>query len=202
MVDCGLGNIHSLLGCLARIAPHDQIDFTARPRQIATADGIFLPGDGSFSACVAGIDARGLRKTLIKAAQTKPFFGICVGMQVLFEASEEGPGQGLGVLPGTVEKFPPANGAKIPLMGWLDVKASRPTNLTEGLNAQEWFYFLNSYCVKASHELTVLDASHTCKFAAAVAHGTLFATQFHPEKSSSPGVGLLERFVTQISYKP
>ena len=158
---------------------------------------MFLPGDGSFSACVEEIDARKLRAPLVEAATTRPFFGICVGMQVLFEASAEGPGAGLGVLPGNVEKFPAAAAAKVPLMGWLDTVAGAPHPLTEGVAPQERFYFLHSFYVRPQPELTVLKARHTCTFAAAVAHDAMFATQFHPEKSAAAGVALLKRFLNQ-----
>ena len=196
VVDCGLGNIHSLHGCLARLAPNAQIEYTDDPSTIERASAVVLPGDGAFGACVAEIDRRGLRETLVAAARTKPFFGICVGMQALFEASEEGEGVGLGVLPGTVRRFPLSNGAKVPLMGWLDVRAAGDSHpFLKHVTEETRFYFLNSYYVPGDIEQAALVAEHTRPFAAAVADGDLFATQFHPEKSSADGVRLLAGFL-------
>lgn len=196
VVDCGLGNIHSLHGCLERLAPDARIDYTDDPKLIDAAASVVLPGDGAFGACVAEIDGRGLRGTLVEAAKSKPFFGICVGMQVLFEESEEGEGRGLGVLPGRVRRFPSGNGAKVPLMGWLDVSVSGERHPFLGhVTDESRFYFLNSYYVPAESAATVLAAEHTASFAAAVSEGSLFATQFHPEKSSADGVRLLDRFL-------
>lgn len=197
VVDCGLGNIHSLLGCLRRLTSVDRIEYTADAELIKQADCVLLPGDGSFGACVAEIDARGLREILVEAATSKPFFGICVGMQVLFEASEEGEGAGLGVLAGTVKRFPAAADAKVPLMGWLDVQQIAEHSLLVNASATR-YYFLHSFHVSDRVASTVLAGRYTADFAAAVAQDKLFATQFHPEKSAVAGVSLLERFLAAV----
>lgn len=200
VVDCGLGNIHSLLGCLRRLAPGDRIEFTADPALIEEAACVLLPGDGAFGAYMDEIDQRGLRETLVAAASTKPFFGICVGMQVLHESSEEGESQGLGVLPGRVLRFPVATGAKIPLMGWLDVDVAESSHpLAAGLAAGTRYYFLHSYYVPDEGDHVLLRARHTKPFAAAVARDGLFATQFHPEKSAAAGIGLLAAFLERVN---
>ena len=196
VVDCGLGNIHSLHGCLARLAPKARIAYTDDPRLIDSASSVVFPGDAAFGACVDEIDRRGLRSTLVAAAKKKPFFGICIGMQVLFESSEEADGEGLGVFPGRVRRFPRQNGAKVPLMGWMDVKIKNKSHgFLSHINDESRFYFLNSYHVPADLEHVALEASHTARFAAAVAKDNLFATQFHPEKSSADGVRMLSCFL-------
>ena len=202
VVDCGLGNIHSLHGCLTRLAPEAVIEFTADPEWIQVAACVLLPGDGAFGACIKEIDRRGLRESLVTAASCKPFFGICVGMQVLYEGSKEGPGVGLGILPGIVQRFPSARGAKIPLMGWLDVQITAVNHpLLKDVTDGDRFYFLNSFYAPAVGEQVALQALHTTAFAAAVTVGKLFATQFHPEKSSDVGVQLLANFLAQSGIK-
>ena len=197
VADCGLGNIHSLLAALRRLAADDSVELTCEPRTIERADAVFLPGDGSFGACMAEIDSRGLRSVLVDAAAAKPFFGICVGMQVLFEKSREAPGvRGLGVLAGTADRFPVAEKAKVPLMGWLDVRKTPNRHpVFAAVNDRDRFYFLHSYFLPADCEQAVLVGEHSRRFAAAVASGRLVATQFHPEKSHARGLSLLERFL-------
>ena len=197
MVECGLGNIHSLLAALRRLSPESDIDLTCDPGGIERADAVFLPGDGSFGACMDEIDSRGLRSVLVKAASSKPFFGICVGMQVLFEGSQEAPGAaGLGVLAGIARRFPGDAGVKVPLMGWLDVQTTPDRHpVFASVNEQDRFYFLHSYFLPADCRQAVLTGEHGCPFAAAIASDRLVATQFHPEKSHAQGLALLGRFL-------
>lgn len=196
VVDIGLGNIHSLLACLRRLAGAGQVELAADAAALADAACVVLPGDGAFSACVAEIDARpGLRAALLAAARAKPFLAICVGLQLLYEGSEEGGGAGLGLLPGTVRRFPARPGAKVPLMGWLDVAPDAGHPCCAGLRPAERFYFLHSYYAPADGDGTLMRAEHTAPFAAAVARGELLATQFHPEKSARAGVRLLANFL-------
>ena len=197
VVDCGLGNIHSLLAALRRLAAADRIDLTDDPGCIESADAVFLPGDGSFGACVAEIDSRGLRAVLQEAATAKPFFGICVGMQVLFDGSQEAPGvRGLGVLAGTARRFPAAPGAKVPLMGWLDARTTPNRHpVFASVKDGDRFYFLHSYFLPADCEQAALTGEHSRPFAAAAAAGQLVATQFHPEKSHARGLALLAQFL-------
>lgn len=204
VVDVGLGNFHSIEGALARLAPDALIELSDDPAAVAAADCVILPGDGAFGMCVAAIDRRrGLREQLVAAARTKPFLGICVGMQVLYEASEEGASAaGLGVLAGTVRRFVPAAGFKVPLMGWLEVARAQPAHpLLAAVDPAARFYFLNSFYVPADAGHVVLRAQHASAFAAAVAKGSLFATQFHPEKSSGAGVRLLANFLASAGIE-
>ncbi len=200
VADCGLGNLHSLLGALVRLAPGDRIELTADADIIGRADAVFLPGDGSFGACMAEMDARGLRAPLLAAARAKPFFGICVGMQALFEGSAEAPSvSGLGVLQGTAARFPSGHGIKVPLMGWLDVAVrQRQHRVFADVAEGERFYFLHSYCLPAQ-EASALVGRYAAPFAAAVASGDLVATQFHPEKSHEQGLGLIKRFLDGVA---
>ena len=199
VVDVGLGNIHSLLGCLHNLAPNDEVKFSSDHQDINDADCIFLPGDGAFGACMDEIKQRNLREILINAAKQKHFFAICVGMQVLFTKSAEAKEGGLGILPGNVEKFPNHNGAKVPLMGWLDITVEKQHQVLTALPDNERFYFLHSYYVAADNPATVLSAKHTSNFSAAVAKDKLFGTQFHPEKSGVYGVNLIKNFLANIN---
>ena len=204
VVDVGLGNFHSLEGALRRLAPAARIELSDKAAKVASSDCVILPGDGAFGSCIAAIDERpGLRAALVEAASAKPFLGICVGMQVLYEASEESAGaRGLGVLEGTVRRFAPREGYKVPLMGWLEVGATAPAHpLVAELEPASRFYFLNSYFAPAAGAHVVLTARHASSFAAAVAKDGLFATQFHPEKSSAAGVGLLARFLASAAIE-
>lgn len=198
VADCGLGNLHSLQGALRMVAPGDTVELTADADRLRVADCVFLPGDGSFGACVAEIDARGLRFVLSELARSRPFFGICVGMQVLYENSEEAPGaKGLGVLRGTISKFQSGGELRVPLMGWLDTQATKPAHsVLAGNGAHERYYFLNSYYAPKDSGQVVLSAMYGKPFAAAVTAGpALFATQFHPEKSRVQGLRLLSNFL-------
>ncbi|MCY4325684.1 MAG: imidazole glycerol phosphate synthase subunit HisH [Betaproteobacteria bacterium] len=198
VADCGLGNIHSLLAALRRLAaPDERVELTANPRHIERADAVFLPGDGSFGACVAEIDGRDLRSVLVDSAASKPFFAICVGMQVLFEASQEAPqARGLGVLDGQASRFPAAAGIKVPLMGWLDVQTVADRHpVFASVSDGDRFYFLHSYFLPATSRQVALTGQHSSPFAAAVAAGRLVATQFHPEKSHAAGLALIEKFL-------
>ena len=202
MADCGLGNLHSLLSALTELAPNDKVELSADPARLRAADCVFLPGDGSFGACIAEIDARGLRQTLVEIARSRPFFGICVGMQVLFEASAEAPGvAGLRILPGTIKRFVPQPDLRVPLMGWLDTCEAGPTHpVLASCGQGERYYFMNSYYAAADGANVVLAAHHGVPFAAAVATTpALFATQFHPEKSQVQGRQLLKDFVARIN---
>ena len=198
VVDVGFGNFHSLEGVLHRLAPSAAIELTDDPKAVERSNCVILPGDGAFGKCIEAIDERdGLREQLVAAACSKPFFGICVGMQMLYESSEESPfKKGLGVLPGKVRRFEASSTHKVPLMGWLDVQTMQPGHeLLAGLPPESRYYFLNSFFAPDDGEHVVLRATHASSFAAAVAQGSLVATQFHPEKSSAAGVRLLANFL-------
>ncbi len=196
VADCGVGNLHSVLGAIARIAPAAEVVLTDDAAVIAKADKVILPGDGNFDACMRAIDERDLRGVLREAATAKPFWGICAGMQALFAGSEEGGRKGLGVFSECVRKLPPAPGLKIPHMGWNRAKLLAPQHpMLAGIAEGERFYFVHSYYA-APDENTVAAATHGAEICAMRARGDLFATQFHPEKSGAPGEQLLRNFLT------
>jgi imidazole glycerol-phosphate synthase subunit HisH len=196
VVDLGSGNIRSVEKALAAVGAH--VSVTADADAIADADKLMVPGQGAFGACATGLDRRGgaLRQALRAfIASGRPFFGICIGMQMLFEDSEENPGvPGLAILPGRVRRFVHKPELKIPHMGWNQTRrsAKAPTHLPDGA----FYYFVHSYYPEpARAEDVVLTSEHGAPFCAAVARDNVFATQFHPEKSQSAGLALLRRFV-------
>ena len=192
VIDYGGGNIGSLISALARRAV--PFELTQDPARIARARAAILPGDGAFGATMTALNERGL-DTAIRAhiEAGKPFLGICVGMQALFESSDEYGGHaGLGILPGTVRRF--AHAPRVPHMGWNELTIERTHPFVEGLHGGEYAYFLHSYRVIDSSDV-VASAEYGERFAAVVARDNLMATQFHPEKSQRTGGVLLDNFL-------
>jgi glutamine amidotransferase len=204
VVDYGMGNLRSVSKAIEHVAPAASVVVTSDPEVIAAAGRVVFPGQGAAPDCMREIDARGLREVIIEAAQSKPFLGICMGMQVLFEHSEEGDTDCLGILPGTVQRFPAAamaddagNKLKVPHMGWNNVHQAAPHPLWNGIGEGERFYFVHSYFVQPTVPDVIAGFAHyPFPFTCAVASDTLFAVQFHPEKSQSAGLMLLGNFVT------
>lgn len=202
VVDYGMGNLRSVAKALEHVAPDARIMVTSDAGEIARADRVVFPGVGAMPDCIRELESRGLRQALLEAAQTKPFLGICLGMQALFEFSEEGNAAGLGVLPGRVRRFPPeamhdANGQrlKVPHIGWNEVHHAMPHPLWKGIASGERFYFVHSYYVEAGNpELVAAFSHYPFAFACAVARNNIFAVQFHPEKSQAAGLKLLANF--------
>ena len=200
VADTGSGNLRSVEKALARAGA--DVVVTPDPAVIAHADQIVVPGQGQFGACMAGLgrDGGALRQVVLEALRAgKPYLGICLGLQVLFESSEENPGcAGLGVLPGTVRRFSERPGLKIPHMGW-NRTTRAPAAGTPALGRVPdgtYFYFVHSYFpVPARAEDVALESDHGAKFCAAVARDNIFAAQFHPEKSQGAGAALLSAFV-------
>jgi glutamine amidotransferase len=196
VADLGSGNLRSVEKALAAVGAGVQV--SADPDVIARADRLVVPGQGAFGACAVALnEAGGALRQALKAFidAGRPYFGICIGMQLLFEASEENPGaQGLGVLPGRVRRFAARPGLKIPHMGWNQTR--RGPGAPPGVPDGAFFYFVHSYVPEpARPEDVALTSEHGAPFCAAVARGPLFATQFHPEKSQAAGLALLRRFV-------
>ncbi|MDA8383533.1 MAG: imidazole glycerol phosphate synthase subunit HisH [Betaproteobacteria bacterium] len=202
VVDYGMGNLRSVSKALEHVAPELTVTVTGDARVIARAGRVVFPGVGAMPDCMRELAARGLRETVIEAARHRPFLGICLGMQALFEHSEEGDADGLGVLPGRVRRFPAAamvdergNRMKVPHMGWNQVAPARSHPLWHGIAPGERFYFVHSYYVEpAEPALVAASTSYPFPFASAVATGSLFAVQFHPEKSQAAGLALLRNF--------
>lgn len=203
VVDYGMGNLRSVAKALEHVAPGAKISVTDSPRQISEARRVVFPGQGAMPDCMREMEARGLREPVLEAAQTKPFLGICIGLQMLFDWSEEGDVAGLGVLPGKVRLFPRAamvdqSGAKlkVPHMGWNQVEQQQSHKLWNRIETGSRFYFVHSYYVEAGQPQQVTGVSrYPFAFACAVARENIFAVQFHPEKSQSAGLQLLANFV-------
>jgi imidazole glycerol-phosphate synthase subunit HisH len=198
VVDYGMGNIRSVSKALERVAPRARVAVTADPLVIRAAERVVVPGQGALPDCMRQLAASGAREAVIEAARSKPFLGICVGMQLLFEHGEEGDAPGLGLLAGTVPRFPAARmaGLKVPHMGWNEVHQARAHALWSGIPSGERFYFVHSYYPDpADRELAAATCAYGVSFTCAVARDNIFAVQFHPEKSQAAGLRLLSNFI-------
>jgi glutamine amidotransferase len=202
VVDYGMGNLRSVAKALEHVAPDARIVVTSEAGEIEQADRVVFPGVGAMPDCMRELEMRGLLQVLAEAAQTKPFLGICLGMQALFEFSEEGNTAGLGLLPGKVRLFPrdamhDAQGQrlKVPHIGWNEVHHAMAHPLWNGISSGARFYFVHSYYVEADNpELVAAFTHYPFAFASAVARNNIFAVQFHPEKSQAAGLKLLANF--------
>jgi glutamine amidotransferase len=203
VVDYGMGNLRSVARALEHVAGGVPVVVTDRPEQVEAAERVVFPGQGAMPDCMRELDARGLRAAVVQAARSRPFLGICIGLQMLFERSEEGNTPGLAVLPGEVIRFPgpamrDASGQrlKVPHMGWNEVHQAMPHPLWAGIADATRFYFVHSYFPQpADPALVAAFAHYPFAFCCAVARENLFAVQFHPEKSHDAGLRLLANFV-------
>jgi len=204
VIDYGMGNLRSVSKAIEHVAPAASVAVTSDPVVIAEAGRVVFPGQGAAPDCMREIDARGLRQVIVDAAHSKPFLGICMGLQVLFEHSEEGNADCLGILPGAVQRFPheamvdtAGNKLKVPHMGWNNVHQATPHPLWVGIEEGARFYFVHSYFVQpALPEVIAGFSQYPFPFTCAVATSNIFAVQFHPEKSANDGLTLLGNFVT------
>jgi glutamine amidotransferase len=204
VVDYGMGNLRSVAKALAHVAPDRTIVVSADPAVIGRASRVVLPGQSAMPDCMRGLDESGLRQVVMKVAQDRPFLGICLGLQMLFDESEEGPTATLGVLPGRVERFRDSamtdgegRRLKVPHMGWSPVRQARAHPLWRGISDKSRFYFAHSfYPAPALPEATAATVDYPTAFTCAVASANIFAVQFHPEKSQRAGLQLLANFVT------
>jgi glutamine amidotransferase len=203
VIDYGMGNLRSVSKAIEHVAPQCEVYVTSDPDRVMRASRVVFPGQGAMPDCMREMDARGLRRAVIAAAQSKPFLGICIGLQMLFERSEEGDVAGLGLLAGTVRRFPAAKmvdaaGAKlkVPHMGWNEVHQAWAHPLWAGVPNGSRFYFVHSYFVEPAVPAIIAGRSrYPFSFACAVAHENVFAVQFHPEKSQAAGLQVLANFV-------
>jgi glutamine amidotransferase len=195
IIDYGLGNLRSVFRGLERAGAAAVI--SADPEVIAAADGIVLPGVGAFRE---GMEMLGdLKETVLSAAKDTPLLGICLGMQMLMDRSEEhGIHRGLGLVPGDVKRFPPSAGEKVPHMGWNTIEIRQDTALFDGLRREEYVYFVHSYYAAAAPEHTLASTDYIHSFASAVNSGLAYGVQFHPEKSGAVGLRILENFIEKI----
>ena len=203
VVDYGMGNLRSVWQALVHVADGREVVVTSDPAVVASAERVVFPGQGAMPDCMREIEARGLRTAVLNTAKNKPFLGICIGQQMLFEHSEEGDVSGLGVFSGQVRHFPSgkmfsAQGErlKVPHMGWNEVVQSKPHALWEGIANSSRFYFVHSYYVDpVDRECITGSAIHGIPFTSAVSRDNIFAIQCHPEKSAQAGLALLSNFM-------
>ncbi len=198
IVDYGMGNLRSAQKGFEK-AGHQAV-VTDSAAEIAAADAVVLPGVGAMGDCFEGLAVRGLVEPVKKAAASgRPFLGICVGLQLLFEESEEGNARGLGIFPGRVVRFSPASdsGLKVPHMGWNQVipVPGRDCPLLEGVRPNPYVYFVHGYHARpADPALTLATCTYGVTFPAIVGRENVFAVQFHPEKSQTDGIDILRAF--------
>jgi glutamine amidotransferase len=198
IVDYDIGNLRSVQKAFQHVG--GEAVFVRSPEEIARVDALVLPGVGAFGDCVRSLAKSGMWDATLAWAKSggKPFFGICVGYQMLFESSEEAPGEkGLGIFAGEVRKFSDRHGLKIPQIGWNTVAVRQPgAPLLAGISDGDYVYFVHSYyAAPRDASLVALETTYGDTFASAVARGNLIATQFHPEKSQRAGLRMLKNFV-------
>ena len=202
IVDYGMGNLRSVQQALRTVAPNASIVVTGDPREVGLAARVVFPGQGAMPDCMRELDARGLRSAVIHASRSKPFLGICIGLQMLFQHSAEGDVPGLGVLQGEVLRFAAnmqdvaGQKLKVPHMGWNQVHQATDHAMWDGIEQDARFYYVHSYYVKPENAgLIQATSDYPEPFVCAVAQENLFAVQFHPEKSQAAGLQLLKNFV-------
>ena len=202
VVDYGMGNLRSVYNALRSVAPNASIEVTCTPSVVEQAGRVVFPGQGAMPDCMRELDRMKLRSAVLYAAKNKPFLGICIGLQMLFEHSTEGDVACLGVLPGEVVRFKhemhDAQGdrLKVPHMGWNQI-THRDHAMWQGIAQGERFYFVHSYYVQTKESVLVqAESQYPDAFVCAVARDNLFAVQFHPEKSHTAGLQLLKNFVS------
>lgn len=206
IVDYGMGNLRSVAKAFSHVAPHQRVLITADAREIANAERVVLPGQAAMPESMAALNASGLRDVLLTASKTRPFFGVCLGLQMLFETTEEGATPALGYLPGRSVRFPKAHRdhegstLKVPHMGWNQVNFpphARAHPCWAGVADGSAFYFAHSYYAVPSAPATVAaTADYPDPICVSAARGNIFAVQFHPEKSADAGLRVLKNFST------
>lgn len=195
VLDYGIGNLRSAQKALEHVGADARL--TADHGVIGDAAGVVLPGVGAFGACMDAVRAAGLEGPAnAYVASGRPFLGVCVGMQLLYEASDESPGvAGLGILPGTIRLLP--DGVKRPQMQWNVLQPARPSALLDGLPEPAWVYFVHSYVAEVDDSI-VATCDYGGPVAAVVERGNVAATQFHPEKSGANGLHILRNWVGSL----
>ncbi len=208
IVDYEMGNLRSVQQAVLHVADDGfDVVIARQPEQIRAAERVILPGQGAMRDCMQHLRDSGMMEAVLEAAASKPLFGVCVGMQMLLQHSEEGDTPSLGLIPGEVRRFrlegkTQADGSrfKVPQMGWNQLHITRPHPVWDGIADQEWFYFLHSYYADPARPAdSVGESDYGGRYTAAVARDNLFATQFHPEKSADAGLALYRNF---LHWKP
>jgi glutamine amidotransferase len=208
VVDYGMGNLRSVSQAVLHVAAGTgfEVIVTSHPAEVLAAERVVLPGQGAMRDCMRELHDSGLKQAVLHAAANKPLMGVCVGMQMLLDHSEEQDTPGLGLIPGVVRRFrlegrlqPDGSRYKVPQMGWNRVQ-QRPHALWQGVPDDAYFYFVHSYWADPSDPHHAAgETEYGCRFTSAVARDNIFATQFHPEKSADHGLALYRNF---LHWKP
>lgn len=206
IVDYGMGNLRSVAKAFSHVAPDRRVLITADAKEIASAERVVLPGQAAMPESMAALNASGLRDVLLTASKNRPFFGVCLGLQMLFETTEEGDTPALGYLPGRSVRFPKlhhdhdGSSLKVPHMGWNQVNFpvhARAHPCWAGVPDGSAFYFAHSYyAIPADNAVVAGTADYPEPICVAAARGNIFAVQFHPEKSADAGLRVLKNFST------
>jgi glutamine amidotransferase len=207
IIDYGMGNLRSVCKAIEHVGPDAEVTVTSDPAVVQRAGRVVFPGQGAMPDCMRELDARGLRAAVVEASRSKPFLGICIGLQMLFEHSQEGDVPGLGVLAGEVRRFteermtgPAGERLKVPHMGWNEVWQAGAHPIWDGIPDGDRFYFVHSYFVDPADAAVMAAATdYGLRFTSAVARSNIVAVQFHPEKSAHAGLQLLSNF---MRWKP
>jgi glutamine amidotransferase len=202
VVDFGMGNLRSVAKAIEHVAPKAAVAITSDAAVVRGADRVVFPGQGAMPDCMRYLREYGLAEAVREAAATKPLLAVCIGEQMLFERSEEGDTPGLGLFAGEVVRFredamrlPDGQRLKVPHMGWNRVRQTQVHPLWDGIPDQSWFYFVHSYYVApADPGISAGESTYGTAFTCVVARDNIFATQFHPEKSSAAGLRIYENF--------
>lgn len=197
IIDYGAGNLSSVKKALDYLGAENEI--TQDRKKILSASHVILPGVGSFGDAMDSMRERGLVDTVKEAALTKPFLGICLGLQLLFESSEESPNaKGLGILKGKIVSIPKDNRLKVPHIGWNSVNLKQHGGIFSGIDDESYFYFVHSFYLKdADEDVVAATTEYGVTIQCAVQRDNLCATQFHPEKSSKAGLQILKNFIRE-----
>jgi glutamine amidotransferase len=209
VVDYGMGNLRSVSQAVLHVAEGTGLEvvITANPDEVLAAERVVLPGQGAMQACMRELRDSGLQAAVLDAAANKPLMGVCVGMQMLLDHSEEQDTPGLGLIPGVVKRFrlegqiqPDGSRFKVPQMGWNRVRQAQPHPVWAGVPDESYFYFVHSfYAAPLDARHSVGESDYGARFTSAIARDNIFATQFHPEKSSVHGLALYRNF---LLWKP
>ena len=201
VVDYGMGNLRSVAQALRAVAPEDDVRISGTVADIDDADRIVLPGQGAIPDCMVSLEKSGLRQALMRAASSKPVFGVCVGEQMLFDWSEEGGTPGLGLIPGKVVRFrldgtlqPDGSRYKVPQMGWNQVTQYGSHPLWQGVKDKSFFYFVHSFYVPKCAD-TIATADYILPYSASMHKDNYYTCQFHPEKSGKVGEQIIKNFI-------
>ena len=200
VIDYGMGNLRSVCKAIEHVAPGARVHLASTAEALNRADRVVFPGQGAIRGCIEALERSGMREALLKAMETKPYLGICLGLEALYRASEEGGGTAcLDVLPGEVRRFPTAGAEgdlKVPHMGWNQVHQEMAHPLWRAIEPAARFYFVHSYYADTADPALVAGATeYGVRFTSAAARANIFAVQFHPEKSQQAGLRLLANFV-------